>query len=157
MSLLALVRHGEVSGRDLSTRGERQAAVLGRELRDLAAGRPARVVTSPAVRARATASIICSFLGLAEPREERRLWSGPDGAADSWDGDLSGLSGRLDDWQAGVGLLVVVTHYEICAGLPALLAFRHRLAGRLPGGLSRGQALVVDPHTSSWSLLPAGG
>ncbi|MDP2361012.1 MAG: histidine phosphatase family protein [bacterium] len=154
MTRLALLRHGDSSGRDLSPLGERQAAALGRQLRDLEpTPRQPRVVTSPAPRARQTASLVCSFLGLSGPLEERRLWSGPDGAPDSWENDPWWLLDRMEAWGRDVDLLVVITHLEICATLPSLLAEHVGLPGVLPPGLARGQGLYVDLAARSWRLL----
>lgn len=155
MKRLVLVRHGDTSGGDLSPAGERQATFLGRRLRDESSdfALPDRLICSPAPRARQTASIIGSFLRLMESEEDGRLWSGPDGDPDSWEHDLAGLSRQLDMWGAKAGLLVVVTHYEICCGLPPLLAVRYDLKGLVPNGLARGEGLWVEPGSGDWRLL----
>jgi hypothetical protein len=138
----ALIRHGDISGPNLSPGGERQASSLGRQLRDLGRQR-VRVISSPAPRARQTASPMCALLDLLEPEEDMRLWSGPDGDPDSWEKDLPGLVDQLDVWGAEVELLVVVTHFEICCGLPPLLRRMWTLAGQAPQGLARGHGWWV--------------
>ncbi|MFA7332265.1 MAG: phosphoglycerate mutase family protein [Candidatus Delongbacteria bacterium] len=155
MNALALIRHGDLDGNNLSHLGQRQAASLGRQLRDSGGRRQleARVLSSPAPRARQTASALCSFLGLREPEEDPRLWSGPDGPPGSWEQDLPGLVRKLDEWSRGTELLVVVTHFELCLGLPPLLARKHGLDGVLPRGLRRGQGLWVEGDGGLWRLL----
>lgn len=152
MRTLALIRHGDISGPDLSPGGERQASSLGRQLRDLRDG-SVRVLCSPAPRARQTASFICSFLDQLEPEEEMRLWSGPDGDSDSWERDLPGLVEQLESWGAAVELLVIVTHFELCAGLPRLLERRFGLRPALPNGLQRGEGLWLDLESQAWKRL----
>lgn len=157
MTALALVRHGDLNGSRLSPGGWRQAEEMGRFLAEL---RPAavRVLSSDAPRARETASAICSFLGLPEPELDGRLWSGPDGKPGGWEHEpralatelraaLDGLSGSAAK-EGSPGrdgaLLVVVTHFEICASLPAALAEVWDLVGRPPSGLARGQGWLVE-------------
>lgn len=153
MSWLALVRHGDLNGRALSPGGWRQAEAAGRRLAGLSPAL-AEVRASTAPRTRETASAICSFLGLPEPRLDERLWSGPDGLPGGWEHDSRGLADRLRgdlaelERQAaeagGRALLVVVTHFEICAALPAAIASDWGLPGTPPQGLARGQGWLVD-------------
>jgi len=154
MPQLALIRHGDLIGRELSPLGEQQADQAGHWLRNMlepAAAR--RVLCSPAPRARSGAAIICSHLGLPQPEEEPRLWSGPDGVPDSWEEDVEGLVDQVLAWSKGVELLVLVTHYEICASLPLHLAARLGIGGRIPGGLSRGEGWWVELQNKRWCLI----
>lgn len=151
MAQLALIRHGDLVNRELSPMGERQADAAGQWLRgQVGEDTAVRIITSPAPRARKGASILCSHLGLKMPQEEPRLWSGPDGVPDSWDEDPDGLVDQVLEWSRTVELLVVVTHYEICASLPLRLSARLGVTGRIPGGLARGEGWWLDLDSLAW-------
>ncbi len=154
MAQLALIRHGDLIGRELSPLGERQADQAGSWLRGrLGAGAVVRVLTSPAPRARKGASILCSHLGLTEPEEDPRLWSGPDGLPDSWEEDPEGLVDMVLERCREVELLVLLSHYEICASLPLRLSTRLGVQGRVPGGLSRGEGWWLDLDSLAWCVI----
>lgn len=151
MAQLALIRHGDLVGRELSPLGERQADAAGHWLRgQVRQGALARILASPAPRALKGASILCSHLGLSAAEVDPRLWSGPDGVPDSWEEDPEGLVDQVLVWSRPVELLVVVTHYEICASLPLRLSARLCVAGRVPGGLARGEGWWLDLDSLAW-------
>lgn len=80
MLLLTLIRHAKSSwddpaladfDRPLNARGERDAPRMAEHVRR-ALGKPDRIVTSPALRALATARVFVEALGVAPQRIERR-------------------------------------------------------------------------------------
>jgi phosphohistidine phosphatase SixA len=148
-----LLRHGDINGRDLSPLGERQAASQARHVEALASGPRREVWSSPAPRARQTASPVCARLGLMEPQEDLRLWSGPDGSPGGWEEQpvefVRWLEGRLDRCD----LLVAVTHYELCLAFPPLLAVAWGLSGTIPRGLARGQGWWVERESRRDGVL----
>jgi phosphohistidine phosphatase SixA len=153
MPRLVLLRHGDISGRDLSPAGERQASSLALQVEALAPAPRREVWTSPAPRARQTAGPLCARLNLMDPGEDPRLWSGPDGSADSWEAHPLGLVHWLDQRLDQLGLLVIVTHYELCCALPPLLAVAWGLTGTVPRGLARGHGWWVERETNRTGLL----
>jgi len=153
MPRFVLLRHGDISGRDLSPAGERQASSLALQVDSLRPGPRREVWTSPAPRARQTASPLCARLNLMEPQEDPRLWSGPDGSAESWESRPAGLLHWLDLRLDSLDLLVVVTHFELCCALPPLLAAVWDLPGTVPRGLSRGHGWWVERESRRSGLL----
>jgi len=153
MPLFVLLRHGDINGRDLSPLGERQAASLARQVEALAGGPRREVWSSPAPRARQTASPLCARLGLREPEEDPRLWSGPDGSVESWEARPAGLVEWLAPRLDRLDLLVLVTHFELCCALPPLLAAVWDLEAPAPRGLARGQGWWVERDSRRSGLL----
>jgi phosphohistidine phosphatase SixA len=143
MKYIALVRHGDISGNELSPLGQIQASELGNGLHRLnVPAAETRIVSSPAIRAMQTAYGIAASLNIRDAEEEARLWSGPDGIP----GSFEGLGFTLAEWArrllAKCNLLILVTHYEICAEAPACLSSLFQCRGPRVNGLARGQGLL---------------
>ena len=88
MKKLTLIRHAKSShgdgllrdfDRPLSARGLRDAPLIGRHLREVHSLTPDAVITSPALRALTTASIVVRELGLTDSdlRHEPRIYEAP--------------------------------------------------------------------------------
>lgn len=138
--MIWIMRHGEAASggddwsRQLTSRGERQAAVAGLALRRLDAGIEA-CLTSPRVRAVDTARLICEPLGL-EPEIEESL------AGDGF--DAMALA-------AGYGTVLLVGHEPDCsAAIHSLTGARARLR---KGGLAAIDQdkveLLLDPTAAA--------
>ena len=153
MACFVLLRHGDITGRDLSPLGERQAASLARQVEALADGPRREVWSSPAPRARQTASPVCARLGMPDPREDPRLWSGPDGSPASWEARPAGLVEWLEPRLDRLDLLVLVTHFELCCALPPQLAAVWDLEEAPPRSLARGEGWWARRETRRSGLL----
>jgi hypothetical protein len=143
MKYLALIRHGEITGRELSPLGHLQANKLGGRLLELDVPTDKiKIISSPAIRAKQTSYGIAARLNVSHVEEESRLWSGPDGSVDSFEGFGSSLVEWSNNLLEGCNLLVILTHYEICGEAPDYIRDTFESNGPQIHGLSRGQGLL---------------
>lgn len=144
---LTLLRHAKSSWKDdslpdeerpLNERGERDAPMMGRRLRDRGA-RPTLILTSPARRARRTAQLVAGELGY--PREflqrERDLYlASPD--------QIIELLGRQD---------ATFRDIVVCGHNPGLTELANRLTGAGIDNVPTCGVVVIDLDLPSWADL----
>ena len=146
MKTLTLVRHAKSSWKDtslpdrdrpLNKRGKRDAPEMGRRITD-AGIRPSLIVSSPAVRAWATAKVIANQIGY--PREflqrDSALY-------------LASVNGILDvivSQDAGFNNLMLVGHN------PGFTDFANYLVPGLTNNMPTAAVVCVELDTDDWSL-----
>lgn len=144
MRQLALVRHAKSSwaepalddfDRPLNKRGNRDAPFMGRKLKELGIHFDV-VVSSPAVRALATARMIASEIGYAEERiqTDERIYEAP--------------------WQRLLAVANDINDVYSCAALvghnPGMSHFAAVLAGDGPGDMPTGAVVLLEFEVSGW-------
>lgn len=152
MKRLTLLRHAKSSwddsgiddhDRPLAARGLRDAPRMGRRLAAHGIA-PDAIVSSSAVRARQTAGLVASALGLGEDDiliEPAIYLASP--------GELLGVLSRIDD---AIDELVLVGHN------PGLTLLANRLLPNLRlDNLPTAGAVAIDCDTAAWSGLDAAG
>ena len=148
MRWLAWLRHADPAPGGISQRGRLQAQRLAMLLPRPVVGDSVLMIPSTAPRARATAEALLAAWTTESVmvHPDSRLWSGPDRQ-----GDAQGFEDheeRILPWViaagADVSALLVVTHYELCGEVLALLAKGLGTRGDLPEQLDRGQGVLFD-------------
>lgn len=147
---LTLLRHakarpGDASladkDRPLNERGERDAPVIGRRLRDRGA-RPSLILTSPALRALQTARLIAEAIGY--PREflqrEIELYLAPPA-------DILAVLARQDD---------AFNDILVCGHNPGLTELANQLTGSQIDGIPTCGLVVIEAPIRRWRELGPG-
>ena len=144
---LTLLRHAKSSwddtatkdrNRPLNERGERDAPLMGRRLRDRGA-RPTLIVTSPALRALRTAQIIAREIGYPEEflqREEDLYLASPN--------QIVAVIARQDSSFRDV---------IVCGHNPGLTKLANRLTGAGIDNVPTSGMVVVELNLNQWSDL----
>jgi phosphohistidine phosphatase len=144
---LTLLRHAKSSwdetarkdrNRPLNERGERDAPLMGRRLRDRGA-RPTLIVTSPAVRALRTAQIIAREIGYPEEflqREEDLYLASPN--------QIVAVIARQDSSFRDV---------IVCGHNPGLTELANRLTGAGIDNVPTSGLVVIALNLNQWSDL----
>lgn len=144
---LTLLRHAKSSWADagmkdrdrpLNERGERDAPLMGRRLRERGA-RPTLILTSPAVRARRTAQIIAREIGYPQEflqREEDLYLASPD--------EIVSVVGRQDSSFRDV---------VVCGHNPGLTELANRLTGAGIDNVPTTGVVIIGLDLKSWADL----
>ncbi|MBL8200684.1 MAG: histidine phosphatase family protein [Chromatiales bacterium] len=144
---LTLLRHAKSSwddagvkdrDRPLNERGERDAPLMGRRLRDRGA-RPTLILTSPAVRARRTAQIIAREIGYPQEflqREEELYLASPE--------EIIAVIARQDSSYRDL---------IVCGHNPGLTELANRLTGAGIDNVPTTGVVVIGLDLPSWAGL----
>ena len=124
MDMLAVVRHGKCEDyetdkrRPLTSEGVAETAAFAQRLKTIVESRCVKVLSSTMLRAVQSAEIIAEALGTKAVLINEL-------AIDAYEGDLLDRAVQVID-REGVDcdVLVVVTHFETCAGIPAYFVER---------------------------------
>ena len=138
MKTLVIVRHGDYNGPRLSDRGRNQMKTLGEKLQTLINGSSVLLLTSIAGRAKESAEVLGSVLGVGF-EEHEILWS-ENSHRENLPGALELVRSRKDE----ADVLILVTHYEYVDEFPAYFA-NQELGVQLRSNLiGKGEAWVLD-------------
>lgn len=138
MKLLAVVRHGDYNGPRLSDYGRNQMKALGEKLQTRINGSPILLLTSIAGRAKESAEVLGSVLGVGF-EEHEILWS-ENSHRENFPGALELVRSRKDE----VDVLILVTHYEYVEGFPTYFASREMGAELYSNLIGKGEAWILD-------------
>jgi phosphohistidine phosphatase SixA len=148
MRQLMVVRHGHYGDDSrLSDRGRAQMGALAEKLRAIMSGALALILTSTATRARESAKILSSSLGVG-CEEHEILWS--DGSHPE---DLRGTLELVRSHQDKVDVLILVTHQEYAEDFPPFFAREELRTPMRTGLIAKGEAWVVDCAQKTMTLV----
>ncbi len=116
MKKLIIIRHGDYSGNNLTSNGQRQIENLATKLKKFINNDSVTIITSPVRRAYESAEILSSFFK-TEPEPNHILWPSF-GCLKDCEKALSLIRSNKEKRD----VLIVVTHYEYMKSLPVYFA-----------------------------------
>jgi len=140
MKKLVIVRHGTYGADDkLNDDGRKEINLLAENLKKVLFDGIVKVLTSPADRARESAEIICSVLGVGECEQHEVLWSDEDHLED-YDKAFDLIKDQAEDSD----ILILVTHFEYADHLPEYFAQEVLKKKINSWKIKKGEAFVLD-------------